>query len=104
MFGFGKKANFNELLAQYRTQPDAILLDVRDADEYAQGHVPGAQNVPLAALRSFAQQVPDYDTPLYVYCLSGGRSFKAATVLRGVGFTEVHDLGGIKSYQGELEK
>ena len=92
------------LLEQFRSQPEAMLLDVRDGDEYAQGHIPGAQNVPLAALRNFADEVPDFDTPLYVYCLSGGRSFKAVTVLRGVGYTNVHDLGGINSYRGELEK
>lgn len=92
------------LLEQFRSQPEAILLDVRDGDEYAGGHIPGARNVPLAALRDFADEVPDPDTPLYVYCLSGGRSFKAVTVLRGVGYTSVHDLGGISSYTEKLEK
>lgn len=92
------------LLEQFYRQEGALLLDVRDADEYAQGHIPGAQNVPLQALHSFSDEVPDFDTPLYVYCLSGGRSFKAATVLRGVGYTNVHDLGGIDRYTGQVEK
>lgn len=96
--------NMTELLEQFRSQPNALLVDVREADEYAGGHIPGAQNVPLAALRRFADDLPDYDTPLYVYCQSGGRSLKAATVLRGVGYTNVHDLGGINSYTGPLEK
>ena len=96
--------NMTTLLEQFRSQPHAILLDVRDEEEYAQGHLPGAQNVPLAALRHFADDLPDYDTPLYLYCQSGGRSLKAVTVLRGVGYTSVHDLGGINSYRGELEK
>ena len=103
MFGFGKKADFHGLLEQYRAQPGALLLDVRDEDEYALGHVPGARNAPLRALRDTAEEL-DPDTPLYVYCQSGVRSFKAATVLRGVGFTAVHDLGGINAYRGELEK
>ena len=104
MFGIGKKKDLNGLLEQFRTEENALLLDVRDADEYAQGHIPGARSVPLRELRDFAEEMADFETPLYVYCLSGGRSFKAVTVLRGVGYTNVHDLGGINRYRGELEK
>lgn len=95
--------DINTLLEGYYSDPAAVLLDVREADEYAEGHIPGAKNVPLRALRDVAEEI-DPDTPIYVYCLSGGRSFKAVTVLRGVGYTNVTDLGGINRYQGELEK
>ena len=95
--------DINTLLEGYYSNPGAQLLDIRSADEYARGHIPGARNVPLQALRDFSQEV-DRETPLYVYCQSGGRSLKAATVLRGVGYTSVTDLGGISRYQGELEK
>jgi rhodanese-related sulfurtransferase len=94
----------HELLKQYQSQPEAILLDVRQPDEYARGHVPGARNVPLQKLRDFSLEVADRDTPVYLYCLSGGRSLRAATALKGVGFTRVYDLGGINGYTGELEK
>lgn len=94
--------DINALLKGYYGDPAAVLLDVRDADEYAEGHIPGAVNAPLRALRSVADEI-DPDTPVYVYCQSGGRSFKAATVLRGVGYTNVIDLGGINRYRGELE-
>ena len=94
----------NELLEQYCADEGAILLDVRDPEEYAEGHIPGAQNVPLRALHRFADELPDFDTPLYVYCLSGVRALKAVTVLRGVGYTNVYHLGGIQQYHGELEK
>lgn len=104
MFGFGKKTDFDGLIAQYRTQPGAVLLDVRQPDEYARGHVPGARSVPLQKLRDFSLEVADRETPLYVYCLSGGRSARAVNALRGVGFTTVYDLGGINAYTGELEK
>ena len=95
--------DINALLEEYYNNPGALLLDVREADEYAEGHIPGAKNVRLQAPRDVSEEI-DPDTPLYVYCQSGGRSFKAATVLRGVGFTNVTDLGGINRYTGEREK
>lgn len=95
--------DINALLEEYYNNPGALLLDVREADEYAEGHIPGAKNVRLQALRDVSEEI-DPDTPLYVYCQSGVRSFKAATVLRGVGFTNVTDLGGINRYTGEREK
>ena len=95
--------DINALLEEYYNNPGALLLDVREADEYAEGHIPGAKNVRLQALRAVSEEI-DPDTPLYVYCQSGVRSFKAATVLRGVGFTNVTDLGGINRYTGEREK
>ena len=93
-----------ERLNEFYTQENAILIDVRQPDEYAQGHIPGARSVPLQKLRDFSLEVTDPDTPIYVYCLSGGRSARAVRALRGVGFTAVTDLGGINAYTGELEK
>ena len=91
-------------LTRYRSLEHAILLDVRQPDEYEKGHVPGARSVPLQKLRDFSLEVTDRTTPLFVYCLSGGRSRLAANALRGVGYTDVTDLGGINSYTGELER
>lgn len=93
-----------ERLKDYYTQQAAILIDVRQPDEYEKGHIPGARNVPLQKLRDFSFEVTDRDTPLYVYCLSGGRSARAVRALRGVGYSDVTDLGGINSYTGPLEK
>ena len=93
-----------ERLKDYYTQQAAILIDVRQPDEYEKGHIPGARSIPLQKLRDFSLEVTDKDTPIYVYCLSGARSARAVRALRGVGFTAVTDLGGISSYQGPLEK
>ena len=93
-----------ELLKQYLNQENAILIDVRQPDEFEKGHIPGARNVPSQKLRDFSLEVTDPDTPIYVYCLSGARSARAVRALRGVGFTQVYDLGGINAYTGELEK
>ena len=93
-----------QLLQQFRSQPNAILLDVRQPDEYRAGHIPGARSVPLQKLRDFSLEITDRDTPLYIYCLSGGRSARAAKALMGVGYSQVYNLGGINSYQGPLER
>ena len=91
-------------LTRYLSLKNAILLDVRQPDEYEKGHVPGARSVPLQKLRDFSLEVTDRATPLFVYCLSGARSARAVRALRGVGYTDVTDLGGITSYTGELER
>ena len=93
-----------EQLKAYYEQKNAILIDVRQPDEFEKGHIPGARSVPLQKLRDFSEEITDKDTPVYVYCLSGARSARAVRALRGVGFTAVTDLGGINAYTGQLEK
>ena len=92
-----------ERLKEFYAQENAILIDVRQPDEFERGRIPGARNVPSQKLRDFSLEVTDKDTPIYVYCLSGARSARAARALRGVGFTNVIDLGGILDYTGEQE-
>lgn len=92
-----------ERLKEFYAQENAVLIDVRQPDEFERGRIPGARNVPSQKLRDFSLEVTDKDTPIYVYCLSGARSARAVRALRGVGFTNVIDLGGIQSYTGELE-
>jgi rhodanese-related sulfurtransferase len=92
-----------ERLKEFYAQENAILIDVRQPDEFERGRIPGARNVPSQKLRDFSLEVTDKDTPIYVYCLSGARSARAVRALRGVGFTNVIDLGGILDYTGEQE-
>ena len=90
-------------LKEFYALENAILIDVRQPDEFEKGRIPGARNVPSQKLRDFSLEVTDKDTPIYVYCLSGARSARAVRALRGVGFTNVIDLGGILDYTGEQE-
>ena len=92
-----------ERLKEFYAQENAILIDVRQPDEFERGRIPGARNVPSQKLRDFSLEVTDKDTPIYVYCLSGARSARAVRALRGVGFTNIIDLGGILDYTGEQE-
>lgn len=104
MFGLFKKEDINDGMKRFREDEGAVLVDVRTRQEFAGGHIPGAVNVPLTELGDFMDVVPDTDTPVYVHCLSGGRSRQAAAVIMQMGFEKVYDIGGIERYTGEIEK
>lgn len=74
----------------------ASLIDVRTPAEFAEGHVPGAVNVPLQELSASHEGVAKHDKskPLYVVCRSGGRSSRASDQLAKEGFTTVNITGG----------
>ena len=103
-FDFFKGADINAGVAEYQGLSRAMLIDVREADEFGGGHIPGARNIPLSRLNKVTSAIQDKDMPLYVYCLSGGRSASAAAALKRMGYTEVHNIGGINSYRGALER
>lgn len=84
---------------------DIILLDVREPDEYAQGHIPNARLMPLGTIAKQAPtDLPDRDAKLIVYCRSGRRSKMAADTLLTLGYTHVLDMGGILDWPYEVVK
>lgn len=72
---------------------DAVLLDVREPEEYAHGHVPGATNFPQADIATRLEEIPR-DRPVVVICHSGYRSRRAAQYLVQEGFTSVESVRG----------
>ena len=100
---FFKKQDINSYIEEYKAKDEAVLLDVREEDEYKAGHIPGAVNVPLSTI-SGANLRWNKETSIYVYCLSGARSGKAVRFLQLAGFTNVKNIGGISSYKGTVEK
>ena len=98
---FFHKTNINNAVEECRNTPGAVLLDVREADEFRSGHIPGAINVPLSAID---QVTLPKDKPLFVYCLRGTGSRRAVGVLKRMGYQNVKNIGGIVSYKGALEK
>jgi rhodanese-related sulfurtransferase len=83
----------------------ARLIDVRTAEEYAQGHIPGSELLPLDLLPVLARErLADKDAEIIVYCQSGGRSAQAARQLDAMGYTQVSDLGGIMSWPYEITR
>ena len=101
---FWKRTDINEALTGFTADPNAVLLDVRTEEEYAEGRIPHSRNIPLDQLQRVRQEVEDLDTPLYLYCHSGARSRVATEQLRRMGYTNLHDLGGIMSYRGKVER
>ncbi len=82
-----------------------IIVDVREPDEFAAGHIPGAINLPLGDLTDLAQtELPDKDALIYLYCRSGSRSAYGATEMVALGYTNLHDLGGIINWPYDIVK
>lgn len=97
--------NNQELQEIIKTNKNVLILDVRNPDEYKAGHIPKSRNIPVQELDSKLSSLQSYkEETIIVYCASGGRSSKAATILSNSGFTKVYNLGGISNYKGKLEK
>ncbi len=77
---------------------DAFLLDVRDEDEFAEGHVPGSVNIPLPALRRDPSSLPK-DRPILAYCRVGQRGYYAVRFLRQHGYDARNVSGGILTWE-----
>ena len=76
---------------------DAVILDVREDDEWTAGHAPGATHVPLGEVPGRLGELPDAD-PLYVICRSGNRSGMAAAWLGQQGVETVNVAGGMRAW------
>lgn len=86
---------------QKMNEPEVQLIDVRTDEEYAEGHIANATNIDVLQ-SDFKDKVSslDKEKPVMVYCKMGGRSAKAAGILKEMGFHEVTDLeGGITAWK-----
>jgi molybdopterin/thiamine biosynthesis adenylyltransferase/rhodanese-related sulfurtransferase len=110
--------NFRELLAaakaevrevdtaaadEMRRQPGAVVLDVREPDEYEQGAIPGAVHIPRGTLESSVEnRIADKNAPVVIHCASGVRSAFAAKTLGELGYTNaVTVAGGFNKWKDE---
>lgn len=86
---------------QLINRKDALVLDVREAPEFAKGHILGAKNLPLSELeRRAGEFVKHKAKPVIVHCESGNRASGAAATLRRFGFADVYSLaGGFSAWQ-----
>ena len=103
IFDFFKHPDINQGVQEYKNAAGAVLLDVRSPQEYREGHIPSSQNVPLQQLDKVEELTENKDTILYVYCHSGARSRQAVSLLKHMGYTNVHNIGGIAAYSGKVE-
>lgn len=86
------------------TTEEYVILDVREQDEYDEGHIPGAVCYPYTSIDgSFSDAYPDSDQLFLVYCRSGNRSKIGAQNLADLGYTNVKEFGGINTWPFEIE-
>ncbi len=80
-----------------------VIVDVRRADEYAAGHIPGAILIPNESIGTEKpEQLPDKDQIILIYCRSGNGSKQAAQKLADMGYTNIYEFGGINTWTGEV--
>jgi thioredoxin 1 len=92
---FSQILSIDEFEKKYAETPNAQLVDVRTSGEYGGGHLPKAQNIDYKSADFTTKiQTLDKTKPVFVYCLSGGRSGEAMTILKQNGFNEVYNMGG----------
>ena len=99
-----KERHMNKLnagLEEYRNTTGAVLIDVREKEDYDKGHIPGAVYADLRTIRFLHYGL---ETPLFLYCYRGNRSRYAVSILKEAGYTNVTNIGGIEFYHGDLEK
>jgi len=84
-----------EFSDKIKTLPSAPIVDVRTPEEFAKGHLQNAKNYDWNG-NDFQKQISTFDKskPVFVYCLSGGRSSSTASQMRSAGFKEVYELSG----------
>jgi rhodanese-related sulfurtransferase len=86
---------------------NAVVLDVRTADECLDGVIPGAINIDIYKGQGFVYQVDELDKSknYYVYCKAGGRSAQACSIMNQMGFETTYNLmGGFSEWDGPVDE
>ncbi len=78
LFDIFRPIDINEELENMKEIPEAVLLDVREADEYEEEHIPNSVNIPLSSLEMIENMHYAKDIPLFVYCHSGRRYWSSS--------------------------
>ncbi len=81
---------------------NARVVDVRNRSEYEQGHIPGAICIPLNEIES--TDLLGVNEKILVYCQMGSRSREAVRKLAKMGYTDVHEFGGLNKWTGNIVK
>lgn len=103
--GSSVKISAEEAKGIMESESDFIILDVRNKDEYDEGHIKNAVLLPVDNIeREAGPVIGGKDKTILVYCRSGNRSGMAAAKLVSLGYTDVRDFGGINNWPYEIVK
>ena len=96
--------SMDEARTIFEQDGDYIIVDVRRADEFAEGHIPGAINIANESISTeMPSELPDKNQVIYIYCRSGNRSKQASEKLATMGYTNIIEFGGIIDWTGDVE-
>ena len=100
-----QRVNSDEAAKMMAAEQGYLIVDVRTAGEYADGHIPNAINIPNESINTTPpKELPDKAQKIFVYCRSGARSQQAAQKLANMGYTNIVEMGGIKDWHGDVVK
>ena len=100
-----RRVTGDEAQKMMESETGYLIVDVRTPQEYAEGHIPHAINVPLdTSGTNPPAELPDKAQMIFVYCRSGARSMTASNKLAQMGYTNIVEMGGIKDWHGEVVK
>jgi rhodanese-related sulfurtransferase len=97
IFGLGTKTDYSELIKQ-----GAIILDVRNKNEFSEGHIKNSINIPVDQLSNSLSKLKDKNKCIICCCASGMRSGTAKRILESKGYKAVFNGGGWNSLQNKL--
>ena len=93
----------DEAISYMENESDYIILDVRTPQEFKEGHIKGAINIPNEEIGSGdIPELPSKDQLILVYCRSGNRSKQASLKLSELGYSMIKEFGGINTWSGEI--
>lgn len=88
----------NGIIENYENLEHVYIIDVREENEYEEGHLINSYNIPLSRLDDINNENISKDSKIIVYCKSGNRSKTAQERLNNMGYTNVYDMGGITNW------
>jgi phage shock protein E len=99
MFLWKRVGQIDSIKAKALLEAGGLLVDVRTASEFANGHIPGAKNIPLTDLANKSASLKDKNQTLVLYCASGTRSAMARSTLKKLGYSQVFNLGSMSNWK-----
>lgn len=100
-----RHVSMDDIVKIMNENKDYVIVDVRTPDEYKEGHIPNAINIPNETINETVyNKLKDKNQLILIYCRSGSRSRQAAYKMQKLGYTNLVDFGGIINWKGKIEK